>query len=407
MKQSKERNERSTARLSDPRDPWPSADWKSTFRRRILSWFHKHARALPWRQTNDPYPIWVSEIMLQQTQVATVIPYYHRFLARFPSVAALAAADEPDVLRLWEGLGYYRRARQLHAAARRIVSEYTGAFPRESEIVRRLPGIGRYTAGAILSFAFDAREPVLEANTVRLFARLLAFRGDPLAGEGQKLLWCAAESLLPKRGSGALNQALMELGSQVCTPREPDCSGCPVASLCPTHHGGLQDLVPARGPKPRIEHVREAAVVVWRRSKVLLVERAAGHRWAGLWDFPRFPLAAGRMSAVDQQLIDSIERLCKLQVEPRGLLTTLKHGVTRFCITLECHEADCIAPTTNRRTRSAVETPPVENGTSGHAIRFSDQRWVSPAKLDGYPLSTTGRKIANLIMAPRPRIGPS
>jgi len=299
---------------------------------------------------------------------------------------------------LWEGLGYYRRARQLHAAAKQIVSEHGGRFPGDRDAVRRLPGIGRYTAGAILSFAFDAREPILEANTLRLFARLLAFRGEPLGSAGQRLLWSAAEAILPPRGGGVLNQALMELGSQVCTPREPHCSHCPVASLCLTNRDGLHDIVPARTAKPKIEHVREASVVVRHRGKVLLVQRAAGERWAGLWDFPRFPLAADGESAVHQELIDSVDRLCKLRIVPRRLLTTLHHGVTRFRITLECHEAVFVAVTKNGRSSKPSGIPRAENAARELTNPFADRRWVPPARLADYPLSVTGRKIARLVM---------
>ena len=197
----------------------PDASWLRSFRRRLPAWFDRHARKLPWRRNHDPYAVWVSEIMLQQTQVGTVVSYFDRFLAAFPTIEALAAADEQDVLRLWEGLGYYRRARQLHKAAKIIVAEHAGNFPRNPEIVRRLPGIGRYTAGAILSIAFDARQPILEANTLRLLSRLLAYDGDPRSTEGQRLLWAMAEAVLPRRGSGRMNQALMELGSEVCAAR--------------------------------------------------------------------------------------------------------------------------------------------------------------------------------------------
>ena len=333
--------------------------------------------------------------MLQQTQVATVIPYYHRFLARFPAVTVLAAADEHEVLRLWEGLGYYRRARQMHAAAKRIISEHGGTFPRQAEAVRRLPGIGRYTAGAILSFAFDAREPILEANTVRLLARLLAFRGDPLSGQGQRLLWSAAESLLPKSGSGALNQALMELGSQVCSPREPNCSTCPVASLCLTNRDGLHEVVPRRASKPKVEPLREAAVVIRRGGKVLLVLRATGQRWAGLWDFPRFALAAEAEAAVRQELIEAVDRHCNLRIEPRRLLATLRHGVTRFRITLYVFNA------TLQRNRAGAECtneqPSSENHDGDGRRPFAEQRWVAIGDLAQYPLSTTGRKAAQLL----------
>src|SRR5262245_9653010 len=173
------------------------------FAQRLRAWFRRHARDLPWRRTRDPYAIWVSEIMLQQTQVATVVPYFERFLRRFPTIQALAEADEQDVLRLWEGLGYYRRARQLHRAARQVVEEHDARFPRDREAVGRLPGIGRYTAAAILSIAFDARAAILEANTLRLWSRLSAYRGNPRSGAGQRFLWAVAERALPRHNVAA------------------------------------------------------------------------------------------------------------------------------------------------------------------------------------------------------------
>jgi A/G-specific adenine glycosylase len=325
--------------------------------------------------------------MLQQTQVATVIPYFERFLRRFPTIVSLAAADEQDLLRLWEGLGYYRRARQLLAAARRIVAEHAGVFPAEAEAVRRLPGVGRYTAGAILSLAFDARQPILEANTLRLFARLLAFRGDPLAGPGQKLLWNAAEEILPRRGCGRVNQSLMELGSQICTPRAPRCGACPVAELCASHRAGLQAFIPPPKRTPNIEHVREAAIVIRDRDRVLLVQRAAGQRWAGLWDFPRFTVEESRASPA-KVLATKIAAACAVKIvfaKSARPLATLHHGVTRFRITLDVFAASVAA---GSRKSTQIGKLPV----------FAQQRWVRPIELPQYPLSTTGRKIAKLVI---------
>ena len=197
----------------------PDAPWRRGFRRRLKTWYADHARDLPWRRSRDPYAVWVSEIMLQQTQVATVRGYFDRFIRAFPTIDALARADEQDVLRLWEGLGYYRRARQLHAAAKIVADEHGGRFPRNRDAVDRLPGIGRYTAGAILSIAFDQRQPILEANTVRLFCRLLGYEGDPASTAGQRLLWAMAEAVLPRREVGLFNQALMELGSEAAVAK--------------------------------------------------------------------------------------------------------------------------------------------------------------------------------------------
>ena len=202
---------------------------------------------------------------------------------------SLANADEDEVLRLWEGLGYYRRARQMHAAARIIANELNGVMPTDSAALQALPGIGRYTAGAILSIAQDAPEPILEANTIRLFARLLCLQEPTTTTASQQALWSAAESLLPRKDVGEFNQALMELGSLVCTPRDPACGECPVAKFCPTFASGLQDDVPVKKEKTVYEDVNEAAVVVRKGTRVLLRRCGAGERWAGLWDFPRFP----------------------------------------------------------------------------------------------------------------------
>jgi A/G-specific adenine glycosylase len=321
--------------------------------------------------------------MLQQTQVATVVNYYARFLDSFPTIAALAAAPEHAVLRHWEGLGYYRRARQLHRAAGILVREHGGEFPRDVATVRRLPGIGRYTAGAILSIAFDARQPILEANTLRLLCRLAAYRGDPRRPAGERFLWSLATELLPARASGTFNQALMELGSQVCAPRQPRCDSCPAQAFCPTHRDGLQALVPLPASKPRLEQVREVAVVVRRRGRMLLIERREGERWAGLWDFPRFALAAEVHHADEANLAEHVARqvasLTGAVIAPRGKLTTLKHGVTRFRITLDCYLADYV--------RASAKKP-------GEPCK---QAWVSPGEIEHYPLSTTGRKIARLL----------
>jgi A/G-specific adenine glycosylase len=316
--------------------------------------------------------------MLQQTQVATARPYFERFLKAFPTIAALARADQQQVLRLWEGLGYYRRAQQVHRAAQQIVAEHGGVFPRDPEAVRRLPGIGRYTAGAILSIAFDAREPILEANTTRLFSRLVAFRGDPSSAPGQRLLWAMAEAVLPRRDVGLLNQALMELGSTLCVPRRPRCGECPLASLCRARQSAAQDEIPARKPKPPAEPRREAAVVVVRRGRALLVRSAEAQRWAGLWDFPRFAIRSRHGGPLRQELIGNVRRCTGVTVAVRDLWTTLKHGVTRFRITLECYRADYVSGSVSR------------NGSS-------DVRWVRLAELDRYPLNSTARRVARLL----------
>lgn len=345
---------------------------------RLLAWFRRAARDLPWRKTSDLYAIWISEVMLQQTQVATVIPYWQRFITRFPDVASLAAADEHDVLRLWEGLGYYRRARQLHAAARTIVASHAGRFPQNFAAIRALPGIGRYTAGAILSIGLDARLPILEANTTRVLARLTAFEGDPASTAGQKRLWSIAEALLPRRQCGKFNQALMELGSEVCTSRQPVCDECPLAALCQARLRNLVAQIPRPPARTKYEDVTEVAVVVRRGGRVLLRQCQPGERWAGLWDFPRFSAASHQ--PLEGQIAAALRRLAGLEVDAGERFATLRHGVTRFRITLHCHHA-ALKP----GTRVAL------NG----AARIA--RWVPLAELSDYPLSTTGRQISRLV----------
>ena len=360
-------------------DVLPTSEWKRTFRRRLIGWYRRHAREMPWRETRDPYRVWVSEIMLQQTQVATVVPYFERFIAAFPDIPALAAAREDEVLRLWEGLGYYRRARQMHKAAGVMVEKHDGRFPRDANSAGQLPGVGRYTLGAILSIAFDARQPILEANTVRLLSRLLAFDGDPTRADAQRLLWAMAEALLPRREAGRFNQALMELGSQICLPRGPRCEDCPAMALCPTRAAGRQEEIPRTKKKPPPEEVREAAVVVRRRGKVLLLRRDNAGRWAGLWDFPRFELSSRRADAVQRELVEKVRQMTGFSVQPEAKLTTIKHSVTRFRITLECHEARYLRQDTKPQNRP-------------------EMRWLLPEELEAFPLSVSGRKLGCLLV---------
>ncbi len=356
----------------------PDAAWRQRFRRRLRAWYKTHARDLPWRRSRDPYLVWISEIMLQQTQVATVEAYFLRFRKAFPTIRALAAADEQDVLRHWEGLGYYRRARQLHAAAKVLADEHRGQFPADPEVVRTLPGIGRYTAGAILSIAFDAREPILEANTIRLFCRLLAYRGQSMSSEAQRLLWAMAEAVLPRREVGTFNQALMELGSQVCSPTAPKCDQCPVAALCEARRLGLQTAVPALKPKKKFEDVHEVALIVRHRGCVLLLRRPEGGRWAGLWDFPRYQMDHQEEPALRNRLREKLRAQTGIDAAIERHQKRLKHGVTRFRITLDCYSARLV-------------------GAGKAAGKVPELRWTRPEELNKYPLCTTGRKLAALI----------
>ena len=248
--------------------------WVSSVQTRLMEWYREARRDLPWRANRDPYRILVSEMMLVQTTVTAVIPYFDRFLNQFPDAGALAAAAESDVLKAWEGLGYYRRARQLQAAAQTIVSEHGGAIPNDPALVRALPGVGRYIAGAILSFAFDRPEPIVEANSQRVLARLLAIRENLKAASTLDRLWRAAARLVPARSAGIFNQGLMELGALVCTPREPACLVCPLSTLCEARRLGLQDRLPIVTPRPKPLAVTEACAIVASAGRILIVQRA-------------------------------------------------------------------------------------------------------------------------------------
>jgi A/G-specific adenine glycosylase len=357
-----------------------TAQWKQRFRRRLLTWFERHARDLPWRQSCDPYRVWVSEVMLQQTQVVTVKPYFERFISAFPTVHKLAAADEQQVLRVWEGLGYYRRARGLHAAAKLIVAEHSGVLPDDVPTLISLPGIGRYTAGAIASIAFDRRAPILEANTLRLLTRLIAYRDDPTKSAGQRLLWHIAEAILPYKNVAKFNQALMELGSLVCTPQEPRCSECPVESLCAARRLGLDDKLPYSTRKQQYADVREAAVVVTKSSRVLVRQCGADERWSGLWDFPRFAIAAEGPLSARHEILQKVREQTGITCGQFTAFHTLKHGVTRFRITLDCYRSDFVSG----RVRSSAARP---------------VRWARASELANLPLSVTGRRIAEWLTA--------
>jgi A/G-specific adenine glycosylase len=272
------------------------------FRRRLSRWYDRSRRDLPWRtkpgrqSALDPYRVLVSETMLQQTQVATVIPYYNRFLERFPALADLAAAPQQEVLRLWQGLGYYSRARNLQAAAQRIVCDHGGNVPRDAESLLQLPGVGRYTAGAIASIAFGRREPILDGNVQRVLCRLDKIESDPHDRQVQKLLWNRALEILPKKRVGDFNSALMELGATVCTPRNPQCLLCPVREHCQAAAAGLQQSIPARkksAPTPLfLRHI----YCVHCNGHWLIEQRPANGRWAGMWQF--VTVEAGRPSVL-------------------------------------------------------------------------------------------------------------
>ncbi|MBM4068112.1 MAG: A/G-specific adenine glycosylase [Planctomycetes bacterium] len=309
-------------------------NWRQ-LRHNLLRWFRAHARPLPWRESRDPYAIWLSEVLLQQTQAATVVRYFGRFLRAFPSIAALASAEEQDLLRHWEGLGYYRRARDLLRAARLLVSHHDGRIPDDPEVLSRLPGFGRYTVGAVLSQAFDRRMPIVEANSRRVLSRLFVVSGASRNVEAR--LWELAEMLLPDGGAGDFNQALMELGALVCTARQPDCGRCPLAKACLARRTGQQESIPPRRGRAIIEKQVEVAVVCRRGQRVLVAQRPRHGRWAGMWEFPHGPMNEHE-SAVDAGRRTVME-LTGCRADIGDPLLDFAHAITRFRIRLICLQA--------------------------------------------------------------------
>ncbi|MBI1348508.1 A/G-specific adenine glycosylase [bacterium] len=351
----------------------------------LIEWNAEHGRHLPWRACGDPYRVWISEIMLQQTTVTAVIPYFERFLAAFPTLPALAAAEESQVLRLWEGLGYYSRARNLHAAAQKLMTEHDGRFPREVAALQALPGIGRYTAGAIASFAFNEPAAIVEANTQRLYARLLGEPRDLKTTAVQQRLWNFAAELVTTKttepqGPGEINQALMDLGATLCTPTSPDCAHCPATRYCLAYETEQQNIIPRLPPRPQLTDVIDVTVAIEQQGCYLLRQRQPGERWAGLWDFPRYtvPTDADPIDVLRQQ----VHEQCGLDLMIGPQVTQFKHGVTRYRITLLCHTATV---------------------TTGTIVESEAFRWVLSEDFENYALSVTGRKFADWLIAARER----
>jgi A/G-specific adenine glycosylase len=345
---------------------------RGTIQKKLLQWFEKSGRNLPWRKTHDPYAIWVSEIMLQQTQVATVIPYYQKFLKLFPTVRHLAKADLSKVLKVWEGLGYYSRARNLHKASKIIINYYGGKIPDHLKGLVSLPGIGRSTAGGILSFAYNREEPVLDGNVKRVLSRLFAISGNPVRGKTEGLLWEISESLIPKGRSNPFNQALMDLGSMLCTPKDPQCSYCPLQNNCQGYLSGKPERYPLRTIKKPIPHIVAVSAVIRKDGKVLLYQRPLKGLLGGLWEFPNWPIEEKRRLRLRLRLRNCIEKEMGMKVKVKESIGAFQQAYSHFKLTL--HVFHCQAIDGN------------ENG-----------RWISLKNLSSFPMSRIHRRIAEKI----------
>jgi A/G-specific adenine glycosylase len=338
-------------------------------------WYRDNARDLPWRRTRDPYAIWVSEVMLQQTRVATVIPYFERWMQRFPTLEVLAAAREEDVLHAWQGLGYYSRARGLLRGARAVVERHGGRMPDDVPSLRSLPGIGPYTAGAIASIAFDRPAPIVDGNVVRVLTRVYGLTGDPAKSPLKQRIWRLAEELVPERGARDFNQALMELGATVCAPKTAECSDCPLARSCVARTRGWQDRLPELGKRPKVTAMRMVAAVIEKNGRVLVARLGDdAPRWAGMWQFPNVELTDGESGEA------GVTRLMTAIGLRGGIgerVLTLRHSVTRYRIQLEVYRVSA-------------------RGTS----RSADCSWKRVDELGSLALPSAHQRIARALASP-------
>jgi len=381
--------------LSEPRYSWltmsslPDPLVRSALADRLLAWFVDNARELPWRRDRTPYRVWVAEVMLQQTQVETVVSYYQRFLTQFPTVQALADATLEDVLRVWEGLGYYARARNLHAAAQQIVAANDGRLPNTFEGLIALPGVGRYTAGAVASIVFGQQVAAVDGNARRVLCRVFGIWEDVTRSAVQRRLETLATTLLPPAQAGVFNEALMELGATICAPRAPRCGDCPLDTFCLALAGGESETLPVRRARKRVPHYDvAAAVTIHSDGRLLVAQRNAGDMLGGLWEFP-----GGRREeneTLPQCLVREMQEELGVEVAVGESLIVVKHTYTHLHITL-----------TAFLCRLAAGEP--------RCLDCAAFRWVCPTELDGLPMSVVDRKVARALQArlKTASIGPS
>ncbi|MDW7759148.1 MAG: A/G-specific adenine glycosylase [Acidobacteriota bacterium] len=346
------------------------------FRRRLLNWYRRNRRELPWRKTADPYAVWVSEIMLQQTTVKAVIPYYERWMRLFPDIKSLAGAPLRKVLKAWQGLGYYQRARNLHAAARTIVRNHGGRIPDDAESLSRLPGFGAYTTAAVLSIVFGKTLPVLDGNVRRVLLRLICTGTDHPAPR-DPVLRELLNAWISKKSPGAFNQAMMELGALVCRPRNPFCLLCPVRSFCGAERLGLQEVVPA--PRTlKIEKLEAAVAVIIHRKRILLHRRPPGGLLGDLWEFPGGKIEPGE--SAEQATKREVREELGIEIEGLEFLARIRHAHTRFQVDLTAFVC---------RPAGALPAP------------APDIAWVTPGALKRYPLPSGSVKIVNALLERR------
>lgn len=351
-------------------------------RRSLLDWYRREGRTLPWRETRDPYAIWVSEMMLQQTQVKTVLPYYERWLATFPTVEVLAAADQQTVLKAWEGLGYYARARNLHKAAQIVVSDHQGQFPTDLEAALALPGIGRTTAGGILSSAFDQPLSILDGNVKRVLARLIALDRPP--NKALPILWQHSDILLDPSNPRDFNQALMDLGATVCLPKSPVCDRCPWRSPCQAYNLNVQQEIPMTETRAPLPHKIIGVAVIWNaQGQILIDRRKQDGLLGGLWEFPGGKVEPDE--TIETCIVREIQEELGIGIEVGDRLIVVDHAYSHFRVTLNVHHC---------RHLSGDPQP----------IECDEVRWVEPPELREYAFPKANVQIIDAILAERSKV---
>ncbi len=366
------------AGLAGPDAVWPDAAWLQQCRAALLDWFGASARRLPWRENRDPYRVWISEIMLQQTQVKQALPYFERFLARFPEVAALAAAPLDEVLKAWEGMGYYARARNLHRAAGQIMHEHGGRFPQTPEAVRALPGIGVYTAAAILSIAFGRPEVVVDGNVARVIARLAAVSAEARSAAGRQTIAALAAAFFDPERPGDFNEAMMELGALICTPRSPACTACPVAACCAARREGEPERYPVKRPSRAKPHHQIAAALIWRGRELLIARRPEKGLLGGLWEFPGGKQEPGER--LEETAVREAAEEVGLEIRVVEKFMSVEHAYTHFSITL--HVFHCVWLSGEPACKAC-----------------SDWRWVTAAELQSYAFPRANGRVIEALLA--------
>ncbi len=349
----------------------------------LLKWFHKNARPLPWRKHYRPYEVWVSEIMLQQTQMETVLPYFKRWMKAFPNIGSLAGSDEKKVLKLWQGLGYYSRARNLHESAKRIVRQHNGIFPENYETVLSLKGIGRYSAGAIASIAFNQEKPIVDGNVLRVLSRVYAIKKPIDVEKNKEIFWKLEESLIPKDQARYFNQAIMELGALVCHAENPLCHRCPISGFCAAFKQNNAENYPVRKNRKKMIKVEASAVVLSRSGKYLIQKRPLGKIMGGLWEFPEWKLVQNRKlppGVLKKKTLSLAEKEFGAALPDFRRLDAIKRNYTHHNETLHVFSA---------------ALPNSENGFKTN--RAWPHVWVSKKEFQKYPFSSAHAKIAKLL----------